>query len=118
MDVNIKHKKLSAKIFSLAFWVRDTQPEHLKKVFDELLKKSEFIILNFSEHFFPVQGYTGMWLLAESHLAVHTFPEDGWTYVELSGCNESKTISFKNHLLAEELFADWNIRDIQLSLPL
>nr|DAO98746.1 MAG TPA: S-adenosylmethionine decarboxylase [Caudoviricetes sp.] len=28
-----------------------------------------------------------MWLLTESHFAVHTFPEFGKTYIELSSCN-------------------------------
>lgn len=47
------------------------------------------------EQHFPNGGYTALWLLAESHLAVHTFPESKATYLELSGCNESKTEAFK-----------------------
>ena len=40
-----------------------------------------------SEHPFNPQGYTALWLLSESHFAVHTFPEFGKSYIELSSCN-------------------------------
>jgi S-adenosylmethionine/arginine decarboxylase-like enzyme len=33
------------------------------------------------------QGYTCLYLLAESHFAIHTWPEEQTTYVELSSCN-------------------------------
>lgn len=39
------------------------------------------------EHHFEPQGYTAVWLLAESHCALHTFPEENKAYVELSSCN-------------------------------
>lgn len=61
---------------------------------DQLLIKAGFIILNRMEHHFMPQGYTAIWLLAESHLAVHTFPESGKTYVELSSCNQPKNKAF------------------------
>jgi S-adenosylmethionine decarboxylase len=38
--------------------------------------------------------------LAESHLAIHTFPEEGKTYIELSSCNERMQKAF------EALFAE------------
>ena len=47
---------------------------------------SGFQILDKCEHYFPVQGYTGLWLLSESHFAIHTFPEEDKTYIELTSC--------------------------------
>lgn len=41
------------------------------------LKKAGFAILRFMDWEFTPQGYTALWLLAESHFAVHTFPEMG-----------------------------------------
>ena len=38
------------------------------------------------EHYFTKQGYTGLWLLAESHFAIHTFPEEDKIYIEISSC--------------------------------
>lgn len=95
MQSVVEHKDLSPHIFSLRFWIDTTDPKVLKKTFDKLLGETKYIVLNFSEHFFPVQGYTAIWLLAESHLAIHTFPQHGWSYVELSGCNAEKTNNFK-----------------------
>ena len=38
------------------------------------------------EHYFTPYGYTALFLLAESHFALHTFPEENKTYIELSSC--------------------------------
>lgn len=53
-----------------------------------MLKTSGFGIIGFMEHFFEPQGYTGLWLISESHFAIHTFPEENKTYIELSSCNK------------------------------
>jgi len=42
-------------------------------------------------HAFPPRvgahgGHTGLWLLAESHLALHTFPESGSMTLDLHSC--------------------------------
>ncbi len=56
-------------------------------MFDEVLSCAGFNILCFTDHHFTPQGYTALWLLTESHFAVHTFPEFGKSYIELSSCN-------------------------------
>lgn len=56
-------------------------------MFDNILRRSGFNVLNVLEHHFQPQGYTALWLLSESHFAVHTFPEAGRSYIELSSCN-------------------------------
>jgi S-adenosylmethionine/arginine decarboxylase-like enzyme len=62
--------------------------------FDKLLKEAGFQVLGFNEYHFQPQGYSAVWLLGESHLAVHTFPEEGLVYVELSSCIEDKFRKF------------------------
>lgn len=79
---------MKAAIYNYRVWVEEVQPTVLKSSFDELLSESGFTILNFMEHFFEPQGYTAIWLLGESHFALHTFPEENKTYIELSSCNE------------------------------
>ena len=39
-----------------------------------------------SSHFFDPHGFTALFLLSESHFAIHTFPECSQTYLELSSC--------------------------------
>lgn len=78
---------MQAKIWNDSKWIQETNPQKIREMFDELLKKSGFNILCFTDHHFTPQGYTALWLLTESHFAVHTFPEFGKTYIELSSCN-------------------------------
>jgi S-adenosylmethionine/arginine decarboxylase-like enzyme len=78
---------LEAKIDNYSGWIKDIDPVTLKRSFEEMLLASGFGILNFIEHHFEPQGYTGLWLISESHFAIHTFPEEGKTYIELSSCN-------------------------------
>lgn len=37
-------------------------------------------------HFGPEQGVTGVALLAESHISIHTWPEEGWAAVDIFVC--------------------------------
>ena len=86
---------MQAKIWNDSKWIQETNPQKIRELFDELLKKSGFNILCFTDHHFTPQGYTALWLLSESHFAVHTFPECGRSYIELSSCN----LDFFNHFL-------------------
>lgn len=82
------------KIYNYRFWLSLTDSKLLKSQLDQMLRRSGYGIMNFSEHFFQPQGYTAMWLLSESHLALHTFPEEGRSYVELSGCSAEMNEQF------------------------
>lgn len=91
----VEYKHTKAQIYNQKWWISNTDPVSCKSVFTDLLNQSGFTILNFVEHHFNQQGYTCLWLLAESHLAIHTFPEEQRCYVELSSCNEEKLDAFK-----------------------
>ncbi len=71
-------------------WLTLIDYDELVTLFNKLLSEADFEVLGFMEHHFYPQGYTAIWLLGESHLAVHTFDEDNKTYWELSSCNASK----------------------------
>lgn len=78
---------MQAKIWNYSEWIAETNPQKIKTLFDNLLLRSGFNVIDCSEHHFNPQGYTALWLLSESHFAVHTFPEFGKSYIELSSCN-------------------------------
>ena len=80
---------MKAQIDNYHTWIDEVEPEKLKLIFQKLLTDSGFGVINFIEHHFNPIGWTGLWLLAESHLALHTFPEEQKTYVELSSCNRT-----------------------------
>lgn len=93
-----KFANVSAEIHHFERWINETNPVVLRETFKELLEQAGFTIVNFTEHHFPVRGYTCVWLLAESHLAIHTFPADGKSFVQLSSCNKSKREAFEEML--------------------
>lgn len=78
---------MQAKIWNDSKWIQETSPQKIRAIFDDILKQSGFNILCFTDHHFTPQGYTALWLLTESHFAVHTFPEFDKSYIELSSCN-------------------------------
>jgi S-adenosylmethionine decarboxylase len=92
-----------AEIYNIRGWVNETNPTALKKTYHDLLGLSGFDILNFQEHHFNPIGWTCLWLLGESHFAIHTFPEENKSYIELSSCNEDYYIYFVSNLNGIEI---------------
>ena len=90
----MEYKQIKPSIYNYQVWVNQIDPTQLHNTLQTILEESGYTILNQMEHYFPIQGYTCLWLLAESHLAVHTFPESNQSYIELSGCNEEMSIRF------------------------
>jgi S-adenosylmethionine/arginine decarboxylase-like enzyme len=86
-----------AKMNKYSCWVTETDARKLKYRYEELLISSGFRIVNYCEKNFKPFGFTGLWLLAESHFAIHTFPERGKTYIELSSCVQ---VPFDNFIKA------------------
>ena len=78
---------MEAKIWNYNDWITETDPDALCKTYDRRLQKAGFTVLKTLEHHFTPQGFTKLYLLCESHFAIHTFPEEGKTYIELSSCN-------------------------------
>lgn len=85
---------MTGTLFNKSYWIRITDPATLRQIYTAALGEAGFKVVNFAEHVFEPAGYTAVWLLAESHLALHTFPEQGNTYVELTSCNEQKLVHF------------------------
>ena len=79
---------MKAKIWHDRWWVTETDPKRLKNIYKKHLKQSGFTVVGFVDNHFTPQGYSAVFLLAESHLAIHTFPEENKTYIELSSCTE------------------------------
>lgn len=75
-----------AKMNKWYAWIKETESAYLFSHYEELLSNSGFRILDVLQHNFNPQGYTALFLLSESHFAIHTFPERGKSYVELSSC--------------------------------
>lgn len=67
--------------------------------FLELANQSGLTILRSMHHAFYPQGFSGVVILAESHLAIHTFPENNEAWVEVATCGVGhKTAKFEELL--------------------
>ena len=58
----------------------------IKKLCDKLLEKTGVNVLNEIHHEFKPQGYTALYLLSESHMSIHTWPENGKIRLDLFSC--------------------------------
>ena len=75
-----------AKMNNWHAWIKETRPDFLMSEYKTLLLDCGFNIVNECYHFFNPYGFTALILLTESHFAIHTFPEENKTYLELSSC--------------------------------
>jgi S-adenosylmethionine decarboxylase len=104
---------MESKIFNRSCWIHSDRIEEVSEMCTKLLEKSKFNVINELEHHYFPQGYTKLWLLAESHLALHSFPEKTVIYIELSSCNKEYSEQFWSY------FENWsNTRQIKMSLSI
>jgi S-adenosylmethionine decarboxylase len=62
----------------------------LKNILVTICKQFNFKILGEMEHTFYPQGFTVMFLLSESHISIHTFPEKNYLAFDIYTCREYK----------------------------
>ena len=92
---------MKAKMNRWYGWTTETDPKVLDNKYRLMLLKAGFTIVNNCEYHFKPHGYTKLYLLAESHFAIHTFPEEGKTYLELSSCVDNQYNRFMALIGAE-----------------
>jgi S-adenosylmethionine decarboxylase len=79
-------------------------PRLLSALFDELIVSLKLHVVGAPQwHVFPAPGgVTGLALLSESHLAIHTFPEHGYAALSIYSCRPREALDFagllKRHL--------------------
>lgn len=62
-------------------------------------------------------GFTGMLLLAESHLTVHTYPEHGFLALNLYCCRPRPPWDFESQLARRFGATSVRVRSLERSLP-
>lgn len=77
---------MKAQMYNYSSWIEESNPVILLDYFMQKLTDAGFGVENVIEKHFLPQGYTALFLLSESHFAIHTFPEEKKTYIELSSC--------------------------------
>jgi len=92
---------MKAEMHNHSAWIDETDPKVLHKYFSKMLKIAGFDVLSMTENHFKPQGYTSLYLLSESHFAIHTFPEHNRTYIELSSCVKQPFDKFLRLVLSD-----------------
>lgn len=69
--------------------------EVVSRCLDELVAAANLTVLKRQQHSFSPQGLSILYLLSESHIAVHTWPEHGSAYITLTTCRQPG-VSFKD----------------------
>ena len=79
--------------------------EFMRMLLFRAAKECNSTLLNLSVHKFEPQGLTGIAMLAESHLSVHTWPEKGLAVCDAFTCGEHTTPEKGVEYMKEQLKA-------------
>jgi S-adenosylmethionine decarboxylase len=63
-------------------------PKRVKRILIEAVKRAKNTPLEVSIHKFNPQGITGVVLLAESHIAIHSWPEFDYLAIDIFTCGQ------------------------------
>ena len=89
---------MKAQMFRFSGWIKNTEPTKLKEDFEKILIECGFGVCGYVDKHFEPFGFTCVFILSESHFAIHTFPEECKSYIELSSCIEIPFLEFKRRL--------------------
>ena len=75
-------------------------------------------LINLITHSFKPQGVTGLALLAESHISIHTWPEIGYAAIDVFTCGEHTMPENACKLLSKEFGAKkYSFKNIDREIP-
>lgn len=77
--------------------IGNCEKDKLYDLCDSLCKIFGFTVLHKYHHEFTPQGVTLFYLLAESHISIHTFPEEKYISMDIYTCKYNKR--FKRNTL-------------------
>ncbi len=75
----------------------------MRRIVERVVKKSGLNVIRSAYHQFRPHGVTCVYLLKESHLAIHTWPEVNYAAVDIFTCDRTGKAEEALELLKEEL---------------
>ena len=60
----------------------------VKRIMGEVVRKSKSTMVEASFHQFQPEGVSGMFLIKESHIAIHTWPEERYAAADIFTCGQ------------------------------
>ncbi|MBS7639395.1 MAG: adenosylmethionine decarboxylase [Candidatus Bathyarchaeia archaeon] len=77
--------------------------EDLRAILDRVVSKSGLHVVSSIFHQFEPHGVSAAYILSESHLSVHTWPEHGYVALDIFTCGSDECAIKAFDLLVEEL---------------
>ena len=75
-------------------------------------------LMNLVTHSFKPQGVTGLALLAESHISIHTWPEIGYAAIDVFTCGDHTMPEKACELLSKDFLAqNFSFKNIAREIP-
>lgn len=85
--------------------------EHLEEVLRAAALAAHATVINVMTYKFSPQGMTGLVLLSESHISIHTWPEFGYASIDIYTCGEHVDVHAAIESL-ESFFKPQAVREI------
>jgi S-adenosylmethionine decarboxylase len=63
-------------------------PDLLTDLLNDICQTHNYTILQKSTHVFEPQGFTAIYLLSESHISIHTYPENNYAAIDIYTCRQ------------------------------
>ncbi len=90
----------------------------LRTIITSAAKSAGATLLNLITHKFEPQGVTGLALLAESHISIHTWPESGYAAVDVFTCGNHTMPERACEVLRKELSPkNYSLRSLDRETP-
>lgn len=83
--------------------------ELVKTAMLDAVRAANATLLNIYVHAFSPQGVTGVAVLSESHLSIHTWPEHGYVAADVFTCGETTKPQAAADVLAQQFAAKHTI---------
>lgn len=77
--------------------------ESIKNILIEAAKRAQATIVNVTFHEFNPFGISGVVVIAESHLSIHTWPEYSYAAVDIFSCGDQLKPEVAANYIAEKL---------------
>lgn len=76
----------------------DNSLESVEELAENIISDLDLKVVKKTSHIFSPTGITSAYILSQSHLVIHTYPEDGVIHVDLAICSDRSEEELKNSL--------------------
>ena len=105
-------KHCFTEVYGCPFELLDNE-EFLKQQIIESLNKTSLTLLDISSHKFNPQGVTIVALLSESHISIHTWPEEGSAALDVFTCGDTNPEVAMMYMIEALQATDYNLKCIR-----